>query len=204
VTSEHVFTTADLMAAIDATRVGGRHDEPPAVSVRCCGWHAPVDRLHGPRCPFTAAFGLHLQAVRHASGGPAPGELQCCRRPAIDPAMYPRRTALPHLLAVRHNGYLNDRIVWEVLDRQTLRTWLPTADDPDRWSDHIHLLRRLRVRLRYRDPATDHALVELRDRLSGHYLSIKFVLEHPREVAHALTELDAHHRPQTTEQDTYL
>jgi hypothetical protein len=194
--TEHVFSAQDIATA------SGAETETPEVTVRCCGWHVPGDRLHGPNCPLTATFAPYLRTVRRAAAGPVPGALQCCRRPAIDPAARLDRTALPHLLAVRHRDQVRDHTVWEIIDRAALRAWLPAADDPDKWSDRVDQLQCLRGWLRSDAYGSDNALAELRARLRGRYLSIKFVLEHPGVVTDALAVLADHTAPTTDEQDS--
>lgn len=193
--TEHVFSAHDIATA------PGMETTTPGVTVRCCGRHVPDDRLHGPSCPLSATFGTRLRTIRRATAGPVPGMLQCCRRPAIDPAARPYRTALPHLLAVRHHDQVWDHTVWEIIDRTVLRAWLPTAEDPDEWSERVDQLQQLRVWLRSDAYTSDDALAELRARLRGRYLSMKFVLEHPGVVTNALAVLTDHTAP-TDEQDS--
>jgi hypothetical protein len=194
--TEHVFSAHDIATApgVEATT--------PGVTVRCCGQHDPGDRLHGPNCPLTAAFGARLRTIRRAAAGPAPNTLQCCRRPAIEPAARPYRTALPHLLAVRHHDQIRDHTVWEIIDRAVLRAWLPRADDPDDWRERVGQLQRLRVWLRSDTDTSEDALVELRARLRGRYLSMKFVLEHPGVVTDALAVLTERTAQRADEQDS--
>jgi hypothetical protein len=174
---ERIFNADDLGCV---TAVG------ITTQVSCCRQHSPQDPEHAPPCALTAAFTRHLEAVRQRSRGPRPRWLQCCQRPVTGTA----ETALPHLVAVRLHGQIDERTVWEHIDRAVLRRWLPEADDPDRWIEHLDQVHRLRVWLRGNKTIANDARGALQVRLRGHYLSMRFILDHPQlvhDAIHALT-----------------
>lgn len=95
-----------------------------------------------------------------AESRPARSCLTCCSAPAPPPGA----VRVPHLVSVRHGGWVKDAVVWELMDATFARQWLGLPPGWEFFESHLRRLLWLRAAVRVgRLPATPLArrLVQL-------------------------------------------
>jgi len=109
---------------------------------------------------------------------------------APDPALLPDRVVIPHLVGVRDGFGIGDAVVWEWAPPAVLTQWSGgRAFDPAPWRERTEHLLGLRRAIRGGDPLAAHH-PELLRRLTGRYLSFKFVAQHEALVLAAIHDLE--------------
>jgi hypothetical protein len=162
ITQEYIFSARDYPR--------GSSPKTNTVIVLDDGRSTPDD-LH-----LALAFGEHLLKHRAQHSGITPPFTVSPRQPQLQPG-YVR---LPHLLCVRTNDGVDDRIIWEVLSLSQAEEWLGSPlPNQDYIESHLPAILAIRRHLREgqaRSPAQQRVAFALSQ--EKRYLSILFVYQH--------------------------